>query len=580
MALLAPVGSQLLVDRLTGAVRSAGWVILFGAGASNPAPSNLPFADPWKRMLLPLIGIRAGLTSAGWQSALASVGGDWHSSALGHQVNLLKLEALFGSCEAAAAGLGGELATSTAGVDEVNSLHRLVAESVANGVTRAVITTNWDHLLERAFLDAGVTPRVWVAGARGGFDPAANLYKLHGSDTDVSTLRHTFATVNRRFPPDVLNGLRTLCAGELVAIGYAGADYDVRDGLGPGGPVYWLHRDSLNTLAYPAMIERGASTVATFRDVIPVADGFEQLVRDAGKPWLGMGRPDVLRTPCERALNGLNAGAAAAILSEVLYRILVADPTAAVTVCGWTAADGSPVNDISTLDAAFVSWLAQHGPRPLYLAASAARAQHVGRKLTAATSFIRIAAHDRQLRWRHLSDAADSLELLGHGLIPIARPLVAPIHLMASRKAATNADDWASFRWSRGLASWGRHRRALAVIESAIARGNHDTYVDGQLLRRRALLLARLRRPGWQQDLATARELFDFEQRTLEIASLLRTEAVCVYLTAGPGAASDALLGQATALSSQRGNVRRNQALRWLMRRGRLGKWAIGLLLG
>src|SRR3954462_7993652 len=113
MALLAPVGCRLSAARLTGAVRSAGCVVLFGAGASNPAPSNLPFADPWKRMLLPLIGTRAGLASVGWRSALASVGGDWHSGVLGPQVNLLKLEALFGSCEAAAAGLGGKLATST-----------------------------------------------------------------------------------------------------------------------------------------------------------------------------------------------------------------------------------------------------------------------------------------------------------------------------------------------------------------------------------------------------------------------------------------------------------------------------------
>jgi len=68
-----------------------------------------------------------------------------------------------------------------------------------------------------------------------------------------------------------------------------------------------------------------------------------------------------------------------------------------------------------------MAWLAHNGRRDSYLSAVAARAQHAGRKIVAAQAFARLAAKDKRMRWRYMSDAADSVELLGHGLFPLRR---------------------------------------------------------------------------------------------------------------------------------------------------------------
>jgi hypothetical protein len=190
----------------------------------------------------------------------------------------------------------------------------------------------------------------------------------------------------------------------------------------------------------------------------------------------------------------------------------------------------------------------------------AARLQHYGHGGRAAWIFARLGFKHRAGRPRYFSTAADCLERVCHGLLPFQRVLTLPVHKYATRR---DPDAWIAARYARSVAAAGRHRRAVAIIDAVLARGPHGTYIEGHLRRRKALAQAVLG-IGWRPELQLAEQLFAFELRTLEVASVRRTEAACLYLSGDPAAARQALAA-ADALNPHQGNQVRNRAIRAIL---------------
>lgn len=116
-----------------------------------------------------------------------------------------------------------------------NAVHRWLA--ALGPLLPAIITTNFDTLIERAFADAGLPLRVLVSPADyAAIDLAAHLsdptsptllLKLHGTATRPETCIDTLAQRKRGHPEAVGSLLRSLLRQtKLTVLGYSGADLD------------------------------------------------------------------------------------------------------------------------------------------------------------------------------------------------------------------------------------------------------------------------------------------------------------------------------------------------------------------
>jgi hypothetical protein len=75
-------------------------------------------------------------------------------------------------------------------------------------------------------------------------------------------------------------------------------------------------------------------------------------------------------------------------------------------------------------------------------------------------------------------------------------------------------------------------------------------------LRWRAIARSISRDAGWREDVASARELFAFEDREQELADLLRTEAFCLIEETGDVASARKLLSESRRSHNRRGESR------------------------
>lgn len=486
--------------------RSSQATVLFGAGGSSPSPSDLPHAVSWKQMLLAALNNTSGLSLSTDDIQRLS-----ESS--------LKLEAVLQACDDAADNLGRDLARAVDLAPGPNDLHRLVAGALLAGSISSIITTNWDCLLETALGWDPKDPLVWTIGRP--WNGSAKLYKLHGSTAYPDSLRHTFRTINQPFPTDVRTGLAVVGSGMLFALGYRGADHDVITPLVRGNEVFWLQRSPITTL------DKGPDTLQASRRVYVAVSDFKSLVQAtggcySGQPNDGQGLP--IRAETHRRIESVGKPGALEVLDVVLYRTAVAEV------------------GLRDLDAQLMLFLRSSNVllEDRLLQARAARAQFYGGGLAlgpgkAAWLFFRSARLVRgPERLRRLSDAADVAELLGYGLIPRWRALFARVH-----RSAANAFPQGGiravleFRHGRSLASAGRWAESERVFSRALAMTEGDMSVEGNLRKRRALSRAYLGKPSWRADIDAARTLHEFEQRSAELADLLRTEAACSFIFHG-----------------------------------------------
>jgi SIR2-like domain len=147
-----------------------------------------------------------------------------------------------------------------------NAVHRTLAALLGARLVRAIVTTSFDTLIERACAELGVPLQVLVLGEdyapftspdalRWHFeDPHAPglLLKLHGTASQPETCIDTLAQRKRGLPPAVNAAVRAVVAqAHLLMLGFSGADLEAEPNyLGlrslaaePSTPGFtWLHR--------------------------------------------------------------------------------------------------------------------------------------------------------------------------------------------------------------------------------------------------------------------------------------------------------------------------------------------------
>lgn len=222
-------------------------VVFAGAGISMLAPSSLPDWKGFNRTLLDEIKSKA--TSG----IVLDIRGQ-------EAINRLSLDdvGIINFSEAVVKILTGDSyypVLECLDSDKANANHRALADLARTGVVRAIVTTNFDTLIERAFREANVPLQVALTEqdyARPLRPGTCTLYKIHGSVTRASTLVDTVGQKLRGLPVFVHRRLSDLFAGHHVLVaGYSGgdlsfsADYLSFSAIAPTGPgMTWLVRSA------------------------------------------------------------------------------------------------------------------------------------------------------------------------------------------------------------------------------------------------------------------------------------------------------------------------------------------------
>ena len=121
---------------------------------------------------------------------------------------------------------------------EPNAVHLAIATLARSGYVRAIVTSNFDRLLEIAFSKLGVPLKVHFQAEHFdnlakqyqqslSFDSTCQLLKLHGSVDDYHTLVDTLAQRMRGLSPSISDCLRHLLRNHRwLFMGYSGADLE------------------------------------------------------------------------------------------------------------------------------------------------------------------------------------------------------------------------------------------------------------------------------------------------------------------------------------------------------------------
>ena len=178
--------------------------------------------------------------------------------------------------------------------NQCNRVHHVLAALVKAHMLPAIITTNFDTLIERACEEAGAPLRVLVkpedyagldfAAYTANADAPTLLVKLHGSATDPATCIDTLAQRKRGLPPPVTNLLREIVeATRLCILGYSGADLEAE-------PNYLFLRQSVSrdTPGFDWLMLPDAEVLPAVTDVVALYDDDKRarVVRGTLPEWI------------------------------------------------------------------------------------------------------------------------------------------------------------------------------------------------------------------------------------------------------------------------------------------------------
>ena len=120
--------------------------------------------------------------------------------------------------------------------EETNACHRAIAAMARGGTVRAVVTTNFDRLLERACEQAGVAYRAYASpedfdelrmNLEAGEPPAFPIVKVHGTADAPQTMVDTLSQRLAGRPQSLEAALSALYARHhILFAGFSGADLD------------------------------------------------------------------------------------------------------------------------------------------------------------------------------------------------------------------------------------------------------------------------------------------------------------------------------------------------------------------
>lgn len=235
----------LMVERTDAPVPAWGErpvVLLAGAGISSVAPSNLLSWWHFNEAVLRGIG-RHAITSYSFDDDLVAA------------IRRLSLDAigvtLFSQVvySAFAGSSWFDLLPHLDG-NVPNPCHDALATLAAHGRLAAVVTTNFDTLIEQSFYDLGLVLDVQVPSpattlADIGRDDVPRLVKVHGSASEADSLVDLASQKARGVPPHVRTWLaRAFAEHPVLVLGFSGADLELGDdylGLEAAAPTTpWL----------------------------------------------------------------------------------------------------------------------------------------------------------------------------------------------------------------------------------------------------------------------------------------------------------------------------------------------------
>ena len=206
---------------IQNAITTNGFVIFAGSGLSMLPPSNLPswwgynqaiLEEAKQRTLNNIPNLTAEMIDAITDLSLDNLdvaGFSEQISALITEKNYLPLLSLLES-------------------KHCNANHLALAELARKGVLRAIVTTNFDTLIERAFRESGVPLNVYTK--EDDYTDSINLqvctlYKVHGTVTTAQTMKDTVTQKLRGLSYPIKKHLQTLFTHFPVLVtGFSGAD--------------------------------------------------------------------------------------------------------------------------------------------------------------------------------------------------------------------------------------------------------------------------------------------------------------------------------------------------------------------
>jgi tetratricopeptide (TPR) repeat protein len=157
---------------------------------------------------------------------------------------------------------------------EPNNNHAALPALARAGILRAVVTTNFDTLIEAAFREADVPLETYVVADdrwRAHAEDVCVLFKIHGSVTNTTTLRDTVSQKIRGLPLYVRARLAGLYReNHVLVVGFSGADlefgkdylaFSAIESSGPG--ITWMLRPQTDSLP------SGSTTEALTHLIVP-----------------------------------------------------------------------------------------------------------------------------------------------------------------------------------------------------------------------------------------------------------------------------------------------------------------------
>lgn len=216
--------------------KEKGVLVFAGAGISMPPPSALP---NWYQFNEAVLTALADEVSSYTKPNIA----EWILSGLVERRNKTPYFAPDYMADVIAEEVGMEYFKVVQALDaeETNACHRSIAALAQAGVLRAVVTTNFDRLLERAFEQAGIAYRVYATQERfaelktlleenppaSGDSVQIAIVKVHGTVEDLNSMVDTMSQRLAGRPQELQEALSLLYARHhLLFLGFSGADLD------------------------------------------------------------------------------------------------------------------------------------------------------------------------------------------------------------------------------------------------------------------------------------------------------------------------------------------------------------------
>ncbi len=240
------LGDQTIPVTLREAVENGRLLVFCGAGISVLAPSHLP--TWWS--------FNVALLESAKSAALAAVPGlpaVARAAVESLSLDRFPVETFSEKIVEAFAGSTYFPLLKVLESDRTNANHRALAELARRRQVRAIVTTNFDTLIERAFREAGLgltvlTTRADHAAARS--PDLCALLKIHGSVTTETSLVDTVSQKLRGLPVHLRAQLAALYREfHVLVLGFSGADlnfgsdYLALSSIDPDGPgITWVVR--------------------------------------------------------------------------------------------------------------------------------------------------------------------------------------------------------------------------------------------------------------------------------------------------------------------------------------------------